>query len=51
MINKNDNRFRTKLLLKDRKGCIEYLNENLVATSRQLTRILKSEDKLPHLLK
>ena len=30
MINKNDNSFRTKLLLKDRKGCIEYLNENLV---------------------
>ena len=30
MINKNDNSFRTKLLLKDRKGCIEYLNKNLV---------------------
>ena len=26
------------------------LNKNLVATSRQLTRILKSEDKLPHLI-
>ena len=26
------------------------LNKNLVATSRQLTRILKSEEKLPHLL-
>ena len=27
------------------------LNKNLVATSRQLTRILKSEEKLPHLTK
>ena len=27
------------------------LNKNLVATSRQLTRILKSEEKLPHLIK
>ena len=26
------------------------LNKNLVATSRQLTRILKSEEKLPHLI-
>ena len=26
------------------------LNQNLVATSRQLTRILKSEEKLPHLI-
>ena len=26
------------------------LNKNLVATSRQLTRILKSEEKLPHLM-
>ena len=26
------------------------LNQNLVATSRQLTRILKSEQKLPHLI-
>ena len=26
------------------------LNRNLVATSRQLTRILKSEEKLPHLI-
>lgn len=34
------------------QDCIIWdLNENLVATSRQLTRILKSEDKLPHLLK
>lgn len=34
------------------QDCIIWdLNGNLVATSRQLTRILKSEDKLPHLLK
>ena len=29
MANKTDDSFRTKLLSKDRKGCIEYLNTNL----------------------
>ena len=29
MINKTDDSFRTKLLSKDRKGCIEYLSTNL----------------------
>ena len=30
MINKNDKSFRAKLLSKDRRGCIEYLNTNLI---------------------
>ena len=29
MINKTDDSFRTKLLSKDREGCIEYLSTNL----------------------
>jgi len=29
MINKNDKNFRTKLLSKDRNGCMDYLNTNL----------------------
>ena len=33
-----------------RTGPIWDLNKNLVATSRQLTRILKSDEKLPHLI-